>query len=113
MNKKEGLNPESIKHSCDIKNIADLLNGNLKIFIIDKLYYTEKIKFMDLKKTAGNCPKSIFKRIKRCRNEYLVKQTESNDPLVSIEYELTDFEKRLHNIIDIMGKWVLKIETDY
>ncbi|WPO92459.1 winged helix-turn-helix transcriptional regulator [Chryseobacterium sp. HR92] len=105
MKKKEELSPECIKHIRGVKDTVDLLNGKWKTFIIDKLYYTGKIRFMDLKRQTEIAPKVLSKELKDLEMNNLVKRTENNNLLVSIEYELTDFGKSLHNVIDVMGKW--------
>ncbi|TZF99385.1 hypothetical protein FW781_05520 (plasmid) [Chryseobacterium panacisoli] len=82
MKKKEELSPECIKHIRVVKDRVDLLNRKWKTFILDKPYYTGKIRFRVLKRQTGITPNALPKELKNLKMNSLVKQTENNSLFV-------------------------------
>lgn len=110
MKKKEvEVRLECKVHVRGVRDTMELLNGKWKTLIISNLFYLGKMRFMDLKRQVeGIAPKVLSKELKDLVMNNLVKRTQSNTIPVSVEYELTDFGKSLHDIIDSMGKWGMK-----
>jgi len=109
--KKERIEiEESCKtHIRGVEDTMSLLNGKWKAIILSYLYYCGKMRFMDLKRQIqGVASKTLSKELKDLELNRLVKRTQNNTMPVSVDYEITDFGKSLHHIIDAMGDWGIK-----
>ncbi|KAB1232250.1 winged helix-turn-helix transcriptional regulator [Chryseobacterium viscerum] len=106
---KTELNPECKNHIRGVRDTVYLLDGKWKTIIISYLYYEGKMRFMDLKRQVDNiASKTLSKELKILEMNNLVERTQHNTMPISVEYELTDFGKSLHIIIDTMGEWGIK-----
>lgn len=100
-------------HIRGVRDTIELLNGKWKTLIIGHLYYIGKMRFMDLKRQVEDiAPKVLSKELKDLEMNNLVTRTQSNTMPVSVEYELTDFGKSLHDVVDTMGKWGMKYREE-
>lgn len=68
---------------------------------------------MDLKRQIdGIASKTLSKELKDLEMNNLVIRTQNNTMPVSVDYELTEFGKSLHSIIDTMGEWGIKYRKE-
>nr|WP_315027922.1 helix-turn-helix domain-containing protein [uncultured Chryseobacterium sp.] len=110
---KPELNPECKNHIRGVRDTIYLLDGKWKTLIISHLYYVGKMRFMDLKRQVdGIASKTLSKELKVLEMNNLILRTQNNTMPVSVEYELTDFGKSLHTIIDTMGEWGIKYRNE-
>lgn len=94
------------EHIRGVKDTMSLLDGKWKTLIISHLFYIGKMRFMDLKRQVeGIASKTLSKELKYLEMNRLVIRTQNNTMPVSVEYELTEFGRSLHKIIDTMGEW--------
>ncbi|MDM1295806.1 helix-turn-helix transcriptional regulator [Sphingobacterium sp. N143] len=97
------------EHIRGIRDTMSLLDGKWKTLIISHLYFMGKMRFMDLKRQVeGIASKTLSKELKDLEMNRLITRTQNNTMPVSVDYELTDFGKSLHEIIDAMGTWGIR-----
>ncbi|GAA4179521.1 helix-turn-helix domain-containing protein [Sphingobacterium ginsenosidimutans] len=109
--KKEKIEiaPECNEHIRGVRDTMSLLDGKWKTLIISHLYYVGKMRFMDLKRQVeGVASKTLSKELKDLELNRLITRTQNNTMPVSVDYELTEFGKSLHQIIDTMGAWGIR-----
>ncbi|REC71144.1 transcriptional regulator [Chryseobacterium rhizosphaerae] len=100
-------------HIRGVRDTIYLLDGKWKTIIISHLYYIGKMRFMDLKRQIdGIASKTLSKELKDLEMNNLVIRTQNNTMPVSVDYELTEFGKSLHSIIDTMGEWGIKYRKE-
>ncbi|MBL3547849.1 MULTISPECIES: winged helix-turn-helix transcriptional regulator [unclassified Chryseobacterium] len=100
-------------HIRGVRDTIYLLDGKWKTIIISHLYYIGKMHFMDLKRQIdGIASKTLSKELKDLEMNNLVIRTQNNTMPVSVDYELTEFGKSLHSIIDTMGEWGIKYRKE-
>ncbi|SDI31830.1 winged helix-turn-helix transcriptional regulator [Chryseobacterium jejuense] len=100
------LGPECKNHIRGVKDTVYLLEGKWKTIIISHLYFEGRMRFMDLKRQLeGIAAKTLSKELKDLEMNNLIIRTQNNTMPVTVDYELTDFGKSLHDIIDTMAKW--------
>ncbi|WP_317192789.1 winged helix-turn-helix transcriptional regulator [Sphingobacterium siyangense] len=103
------IEPHCNNHIRGVKDTMSLLDGKWKTLIISHLYYIGKMRFMDLKRQVeGVASKTLSKELKDLEINKLITRTQNNTMPVSVDYELTEFGKSLHQIIDTMGEWGIK-----
>ncbi|SIT19200.1 transcriptional regulator, HxlR family [Chryseobacterium ureilyticum] len=107
------LDPECKNHIRGVRDTIYLLDGKWKTIIISHLYYTGRMRFMDLKRQVdGIAAKTLSKELKVLEMNNLVKRTQNNTMPVTVDYELTEFGKSLQGIIDTMGEWGIKYRKE-
>ena len=85
------------------------MNGKWKYSIVAALYYTEKMRFMELKNHISDIsPKVLSSELKDLEMNHLVKRTVCNTKPITVEYELTELGRRFNGIIEAMGIWGIK-----
>ncbi|MDC8100522.1 winged helix-turn-helix transcriptional regulator [Chryseobacterium rhizosphaerae] len=100
-------------HIRGVRDTIYLLDGKWKTIIISHLYYIGKMRFMDLKRQIdGIASKTLSKELKDLEMNNLVIRTQNNTMPVSVDYELTEFGKSLHSIVDTMGEWGIKYRKE-
>lgn len=93
-------------HIRGVKDTMSLLDGKWKTLILSHLFYIGRMRFMDLKRQIdGIASKTLSKELKDLEMNRLISRTQNNTMPVSVDYELTEFGKSLHKIIDTMGEW--------
>lgn len=106
---KIAVEPHCTEHLRGVKDTMSLLDGKWKTLIISQLYYIGRMRFMDLKRQVeGIASKTLSKELKDLEINQLIIRTQNNTMPVSVDYELTEFGKSLHQIIDTMGEWGIK-----
>ncbi|AKH94107.1 helix-turn-helix transcriptional regulator [Elizabethkingia anophelis] len=100
------LGPDCKMHLRGVEDTVYLLSGKWKTIIISHLYFAGKMRFMDLKRQLEKvAAKTLSKELKELEMNNLVSRTQNNTMPVTVDYELTDFGKSLHDVIDTMSKW--------
>lgn len=101
---------ESCKiHIRGVEDAMSLLNGKWKAIIISYLYYTGKMRFMDIKRQVeGIASKTLSKELKDLEMNQLVTRTQNDTMPVSVNYEITDFGRSLQHVINALGEWGIK-----
>lgn len=103
------LGPDCRNHIRGVKDTVYLLEGKWKTIIISHLYFGGKMRFMDLKRQLeGIAAKTLSKELKDLEMNNLVNRTQNNTMPVTVDYELTDFGRSLHDIIDTMAQWGIR-----
>ena len=103
------LDESCLIHLRGVRDAMSLLNGKWKAIIISHLYYTGKMRFMDLKRQVdGVASKTLSKELKDLEMNQLIKRTQNNTMPVTVDYEITEFGQSLQHIIDAMGDWGTK-----
>jgi len=92
-----------------IRDVQDIMGGKWKYMIVTALYFSGKMKFMDLKRLMDKiAPKVLSKELKDLERSNLVTRTVCDTKPITVEYELTDLGDNLNVIIRAMGDWGLK-----
>lgn len=92
-----------------IRDVQDLMSGKWKYMIVTALYFSGKMRFMDLKRMINKiAPKVLSKELKDLELNNLVTRTVCDTKPITVEYELTDLGESLNMIIKAMGDWGLK-----
>ncbi|MDH7459947.1 helix-turn-helix domain-containing protein [Chitinophagaceae bacterium 26-R-25] len=110
MTKKKSLLTEGcLQYIVGVKDVQDVMSGKWKYRIVAALYYTEKMRFMELKNhISGIAPKVLSSELKDLEMNHLVKRTVCDTKPITVEYELTELGKSLNGIIEAMGVWGIK-----
>ncbi|MCA5006295.1 winged helix-turn-helix transcriptional regulator [Sphingobacterium bovistauri] len=106
--KKQRLSiPEECRASLTgIADVQEIMGGKWKYLIISNLFFLGKLKFMELCRQIDKIsPKVLSKELKDLEINQLVNREICDTKPITVEYELTDLGKSLHNIILEMGKW--------
>lgn len=89
-----------------VKDAQDIVGGKWKSIIIASLFYSGKMRFMDLKRHIEDiAPKVLSKELKDLEMNHLVKRTVCNTKPITVEYELTELGESFNEIIEAMAKW--------
>lgn len=106
MEKRKELSDHCLRKLRGVRDTQDLLSGKWKTTIIGALYYSEKFRFMDLKRhIEGIAPKILSKELKDLEMNHLVKRTVKDTMPITVEYELTSQGKSLKKVIEAMCEW--------
>ncbi|WP_333662443.1 helix-turn-helix domain-containing protein [Chishuiella changwenlii] len=108
MKKEPILNNNAIcqKRILAIKDTMELLSGKWKFHIIGTLILGDKLRFMELlREVEGIGSKMLSKELQDLEMNHLIKRTVLNTKPVTVEYQITEFGKTLHPIIDEIAKW--------
>ena len=92
-----------------VHDAMDVLGGKWKVSIIASVQYYEKRRFSDiLNDVPGISNKMLSKELKDLELNKLMKRTVLNTQPISVQYELTEYGKSLHNVIVYLSEWGLK-----
>jgi DNA-binding HxlR family transcriptional regulator len=107
MKKEKHERSEACSHTLlAIRDTMELLSGKWKVQIIGTLIMTEKLKFMDLKRTVdGIGAKMLSKELQELEINQLVKRTVCDTKPITVEYEITEYGKSLQKVIYEIGAW--------
>lgn len=106
---KKQLTENCKKLILGIRDVQDMMSGKWKFVIIAALFYSGKMRFMDLKRHINTiAPKVLSKELKDLEMNHIVKRTVCDTKPITVEYELTELGKSFNNIIESMGIWGVK-----
>lgn len=89
-----------------IRDVQDIMGGKWKYMIVTALYFSGKMRFMDLKRLIDKiAPKVLSKELKDLELSNLVTRTVCDTKPITVEYELTHLGENLNVIIKAMGDW--------
>lgn len=99
--------PEHCKMSIfGIRDVQDIMGGKWKYLIITILFFSGKLRFLDLKRQVGGiAPKVLSKELKDLEMNNLVTRKVCDTKPITVEYELTDLGRSLSTVIESMGEW--------
>jgi DNA-binding HxlR family transcriptional regulator len=107
--KKRQLTESCLKYVVGVKDVQDIMSGKWKYSIVAALFYSEKMRFMQLKNHINDIsPKVLSSELKDLEMNHLVKRTVCNTKPITVEYELTELGKSFNGIIEAMGVWGIK-----
>lgn len=102
----KALSEHCKKSLVGISDIQEIMGGKWKYLIVATLYFSGKMRFMDLKRSTNNiAPKVLSKELKDMEINQLVTRTICNTKPITVEYELTELGRSLSKIIMEMGDW--------
>ena len=109
MKRNRQLTEHCLKFVVGVKDVQDIMNGKWKYSIVAALFYTEKMRFMELKNHIDEIsPKVLSSELKDLEMNHLVKRTVCNTKPITVEYELTELGRSFNGIIEAMGIWGMK-----
>lgn len=89
-----------------IKDIQDIMSGKWKYLIVTTLFFSGKLRFMDLKRNINIiAPKVLSKELKDLEVNNIVTRTVCDTKPITVEYELTLLGRSLKAVIEAMGDW--------
>jgi DNA-binding HxlR family transcriptional regulator len=89
-----------------IMDVQDIMGGKWKYLIITVLFFSGKLRFLDLKRQVNKiAPKVLSKELKDLEMNNLITRTVCNTKPITVEYELTALGKSLNTVIEAMGNW--------
>lgn len=89
-----------------VHDAMDVLGGKWKISIIAVLCYYQKRRFSEiLGEVKGISNKMLSKELKDMEMNDLVKRTVMDTQPVTVQYELTEYGKKLKAVIDNLSDW--------
>ena len=92
-----------------IADVQDIVGGKWKYLIITALYFSGKMRFLDLKRQMSKiAPKVLSKELKDLEMNNLVTRTVCDTKPITVEYELTALGRSLNTVIEAMGDWGIK-----
>lgn len=100
------LTGECTKLILGIKDAQDIMSGKWKYLIVASLYYSGKLKFMELRRNIAEiAPKVLSKELKDLEMNNMLVRTVCDTKPITVEYELTELGKSFNKIIEAMGQW--------
>jgi DNA-binding HxlR family transcriptional regulator len=94
------------KQIMAVHDAMDVLNGKWKISIITVLYYHNTRRFSDiLNDIRGISNKMLSKELKDMEMNKLVKRTVLDTQPITVQYELTEYGKKLKPVINNLSEW--------
>ncbi|PIF71301.1 helix-turn-helix domain-containing protein [Flavobacterium sp. 2] len=107
MDKSRDELPEHCRISIvGITDIQDIMGGKWKYLIVTILYFSGKLRFLDLKRQINKiAPKVLSKELKDLEMNNLVTRTVCDTKPITVEYELTSLGRSLNTVIEAMGDW--------
>ena len=107
--KKRQLTADCLQFVVGVKDVQDIMCGKWKYTIVAALFYSEKMRFLELKNHINDIsPKVLSSELKDLEMNHLVKRTVCDTKPVTVEYELTELGKSFNSIIEAMGMWGIK-----
>jgi DNA-binding HxlR family transcriptional regulator len=107
--KNRQLTANCLQYVVAVKDVQDIMNGKWKYSIAAALFYSGKMRFMELKNHINDIsPKVLSSELKDLEMNHLVKRTVCNTKPITVEYELTELGKSFNGIIEAMGVWGIK-----
>ncbi|SDG17710.1 winged helix-turn-helix transcriptional regulator [Epilithonimonas hungarica] len=89
-----------------VHDAMDVLNGKWKISIVASLCYHNKRRFSEiLNDVNGISNKMLSKELKELEINKLVKRTVLDTQPVTVQYELTEYGKKLQTVIKNLTDW--------
>lgn len=109
MAKKVTDHQECKMHLRGVHDAMYALNGKWKISIITSLFFYERRRFSDLlNDVEGISNKMLSKELKELETNKFVKRTVLDTQPVTVEYELTEYGRKLESIIMDLSKFGAK-----
>ena len=106
---KNQLTDKCKKLVVGVRDAQEIMGGKWKYIIIASLFYSGKMRFMDLKRHIDNiASKVLSKELQDLEMNHMVKRTVCNTKPITVEYELTELGKSFNKIIDEMSTWGIK-----
>lgn len=103
---KKELDSEYNKNIMAVHDTMHVLNGKWKISILSTLCYYEIRRFSDvlndLKKISN---KQLSRELKDLEANKLIKRTILDTQPITVMYELTEYGKTLHKVIQVLCDW--------
>lgn len=92
-----------------VMDAQDIMGGKWKYIIIASLFYSGKMRFLDLKRHIEViAPKVLSKELKDLEMNHLVTRTVCDTKPITVEYELTELGRSFNKIIEAMADWGIK-----
>lgn len=89
-----------------VHDAMDILSGKWKISIVAVLCYSNKRRFSEiLNDVKGISNKMLSKELKELEMNKLVKRTVLDTQPVTVQYELTEYGKKLQTVIHYLSEW--------
>ncbi len=106
MTKRNELSEHCKEMLKGVIDVQDLMNGKWKYIIIAALFYSGKMRFMDLMRHISNiAPKVLSKELKDLEMNQMLTRTVCDTKPITVEYELTELGTSFNKIIELMGTW--------
>jgi DNA-binding HxlR family transcriptional regulator len=92
-----------------IRDAMEVLNGKWKILIIGTLMTGGKKRFMELlREVDGIAAKMLSKELQELEMHKLISRTVCSTKPVTVEYEITEYGKKLDKILMELTNWGLE-----
>ncbi|WP_339876616.1 helix-turn-helix domain-containing protein [uncultured Algoriphagus sp.] len=109
---KNKLDDKEIKHTSDscskarlpIRDTLDVVGGKWKLVLLTVLQ-AGKMGFNELAREAGISPRILSKELQDLEMNGLVSRKVCDTKPVTVQYELTEYSKTLHDVLIAMEKW--------
>ncbi|SDG36909.1 winged helix-turn-helix transcriptional regulator [Chitinophaga filiformis] len=89
-----------------IRDAMEVLNGKWKILIIGTLMAGGKKRFMELlREVDGIAAKMLSKELQELEMHKLISRTVCNTKPITVEYEITEYGKKLEKILLELTNW--------
>lgn len=87
-----------------VRDTLEILSGKWKLVILTALL-EQKMHFRELGRELGVSPSVLSKELQEPELNRLVKRTACDTRPVTVEYEVTDHSRTLHEVVQAMRAW--------